>query len=572
MIIKPLKKELQQLKTDTYALYLSYKDPRVPWYAKVIIAATVGYALSPIDLIPDFIPVLGQLDDLIIVPAGISLALKMIPKEVLDEYREKAKFELNGSRPKNWAAAFIIVLIWLLLIYLFLILMGLPLIISVNAQQFSPFSDFDYGNDDITKAQISATARRVTGGPFEGTRVIDSRIDIKYTPDANVGKCEKIVFIQVVKRTGTRTGPDGKLGTPDDVNVPLMPSDFENFEGARRIDRWTIKEEGLSVDRHSDGTEPYYGGGTSSKPSILENGGTEHSNPGSDGNNPKSATLEDSPHTDEDNWPSGISKLTREFETAAICARGENEGHVFGVIRWEFEKEKRRAAKVSITSVSTVAGPPDSGIEIMLPDGNISGTYPVYSLDAPGQPSENFWRAVRLWIAKHRFTLSAVTPPGYGKVAVAIPGPSAGRAVVKISTPVLVPEDPALAARGLRLSGSDHSIEAFTPCGKPFGFFPFGAPVTVAFRYDQAEVEGLDESTLGIVLFESGVYSNESISVINRDQETNMITFTTDRLGLFAIAGRTVPEFPLALLLPAAGLLSIVLLFLLLRKIRKKGL
>ncbi len=63
--IKPLKEEMRRLKTDTYALYLSYKDPRVPWYAKVIIAATVGYALSPIDLIPDFIPVLGQLDDLI---------------------------------------------------------------------------------------------------------------------------------------------------------------------------------------------------------------------------------------------------------------------------------------------------------------------------------------------------------------------------------------------------------------------------------------------------------------------------------------------------------------------------
>lgn len=78
--------------------------------------------------------------------------------------------------------------------------------------------------------------RRVTSGPFEGTRVRDNRIDIKYTPDANVGRCEKIVFIQVVKRTGTRTGHDGKLDTHDDVKVPLKPSDFENFEGARKID------------------------------------------------------------------------------------------------------------------------------------------------------------------------------------------------------------------------------------------------------------------------------------------------------------------------------------------------
>ncbi len=118
--IVPLKEEIRQLKADTYALYLSYKDRRVPWYAKVIIVATVGYALSPIDLIPDFIPVLGQLDDLIIVPAGISLALKMIPKEVLNEYREKARSKLNDDGPKNWAAAVIIVLIWLLVVYLFL--------------------------------------------------------------------------------------------------------------------------------------------------------------------------------------------------------------------------------------------------------------------------------------------------------------------------------------------------------------------------------------------------------------------------------------------------------------------
>ena len=131
--IKPLKEEIRKLKTDTYALYLSYKDPRVPWYAKVIIAATVGYALSPIDLIPDFIPILGQLDDLIIVPAGISLALKMIPEEVLDEYREKAKFELNGSRPKNWIAAYIIVLIWLVLVYLFVTIQT-SLKISQNIQ------------------------------------------------------------------------------------------------------------------------------------------------------------------------------------------------------------------------------------------------------------------------------------------------------------------------------------------------------------------------------------------------------------------------------------------------------
>ncbi len=89
MGIASLTGKAEQLKTDTYALYLAYKDPRVPWYAKVFVAITVAYALSPIDLIPDFIPVLGYLDDLIIIPVAIYLSLKMIPKEILEECRKK---------------------------------------------------------------------------------------------------------------------------------------------------------------------------------------------------------------------------------------------------------------------------------------------------------------------------------------------------------------------------------------------------------------------------------------------------------------------------------------------------
>lgn len=119
MSIKFWKEKAKQLKTDTYALYLAYKDPRVPWYAKVFIAVIVGYALSPIDLIPDFIPVLGYLDDLIVIPAGISLSLKMIPKEVLEECREKAKSEPISGKSK-WVVAFTIVLIWLFVTYLVL--------------------------------------------------------------------------------------------------------------------------------------------------------------------------------------------------------------------------------------------------------------------------------------------------------------------------------------------------------------------------------------------------------------------------------------------------------------------
>ena len=96
MDIKSWKEKTERLKTEVYALYLAYKDPRVPFYAKVFVAAVVGYALSPIDLIPDFIPVLGYLDDLIIVSVGISISIRMIPKEVLGECREKARSKTTG--------------------------------------------------------------------------------------------------------------------------------------------------------------------------------------------------------------------------------------------------------------------------------------------------------------------------------------------------------------------------------------------------------------------------------------------------------------------------------------------
>ncbi len=109
------KSVVKRLKAETYALSLAYKDPRVPWYAKLLGALVVAYALSPIDLIPDFIPVLGYVDDLVIVPAGIALVIKMIPKEVMDDLRQKAKKDLRSEK-SHWVAAAVIVLIWLLII------------------------------------------------------------------------------------------------------------------------------------------------------------------------------------------------------------------------------------------------------------------------------------------------------------------------------------------------------------------------------------------------------------------------------------------------------------------------
>lgn len=111
--VEAWKRRAKQLKREIHALYLAYKDPRVPWYAKVFLALVVGYAFSPIDLIPDFIPVVGLLDDMVVVPLGVIVATKMVPGEVLDECRERAR-ALEG-KPVNKAAAVVVVCVWLLL-------------------------------------------------------------------------------------------------------------------------------------------------------------------------------------------------------------------------------------------------------------------------------------------------------------------------------------------------------------------------------------------------------------------------------------------------------------------------
>ncbi len=118
MNINSWKAKAKKLKSEVCVLYLAYKDPRTPWYAKVFAVLIIGYALSPIDLIPDFIPVLGYVDDLIIVPAGIALLIKMIPREILEEYRAKVDSTPSTRKPRNWVAAIIIVFIWLFGIYL----------------------------------------------------------------------------------------------------------------------------------------------------------------------------------------------------------------------------------------------------------------------------------------------------------------------------------------------------------------------------------------------------------------------------------------------------------------------
>jgi len=109
-----LKQKTQSMKLEIYALYLACRDPRTPWYAKGFAALVAAYALSPIDLIPDFIPVLGYLDDLILIPAGIWLVIRMIPAEVMEESRVQAR--ALADRPRSRAGLLMVLLIWCLLI------------------------------------------------------------------------------------------------------------------------------------------------------------------------------------------------------------------------------------------------------------------------------------------------------------------------------------------------------------------------------------------------------------------------------------------------------------------------
>src|SRR5215213_3680051 len=107
-LLQRLKQRLQALKTEVYALYLAYRDPRTPWYGKVFAALVVTYAFSPIDLIPDFVPILGYLDDLLLVPLGVVIAVRLIPAEVMADSRSRAEEVLRNGKPVSRVGALII--------------------------------------------------------------------------------------------------------------------------------------------------------------------------------------------------------------------------------------------------------------------------------------------------------------------------------------------------------------------------------------------------------------------------------------------------------------------------------
>src|SRR5919199_5011136 len=108
------KRRARQLSAQTYTLYLAYRHPKTPWYAKLLAALIVGYVFSPIDPIPDFIPGVGLLDEMVVVPIGVWIAAKMIPQQVMEECQEKAREVAEGEKPVRRVAAVVVVAVWLL--------------------------------------------------------------------------------------------------------------------------------------------------------------------------------------------------------------------------------------------------------------------------------------------------------------------------------------------------------------------------------------------------------------------------------------------------------------------------
>lgn len=125
-MLERLKQWAQRLKAEVVALWFAYRHPQTPWYAKWLAVAVVAYAFSPIDLIPDFIPVLGFVDDALLLPIGIWLTIKFIPRPLLEACRAQAAQWLaeRHDKPQNWTAAVVIVVLWVLMAWLIWVYFG----------------------------------------------------------------------------------------------------------------------------------------------------------------------------------------------------------------------------------------------------------------------------------------------------------------------------------------------------------------------------------------------------------------------------------------------------------------
>ena len=118
--MQTIKEKAGKLKRDIPAVFLAMKHPKTPWYARILAGIIIGYALSPVDLIPDFVPVLGYLDDLVILPLLIILLLRLIPRGVFEECRQEAEDLWANGKPQKWYYAIPIIVIWLFIVFLVL--------------------------------------------------------------------------------------------------------------------------------------------------------------------------------------------------------------------------------------------------------------------------------------------------------------------------------------------------------------------------------------------------------------------------------------------------------------------
>jgi uncharacterized membrane protein YkvA (DUF1232 family) len=114
-MLENIKSHARKLKNELGALYFAFQRDDVPWYAKVVLALVLGYALSPIDLIPDFIPILGYVDDLLLIPLGIALAIRLIPADIMENCRRQAR-SAQPLLKSNWRAGTFIICLWILII------------------------------------------------------------------------------------------------------------------------------------------------------------------------------------------------------------------------------------------------------------------------------------------------------------------------------------------------------------------------------------------------------------------------------------------------------------------------
>lgn len=183
-LLEELKQRARRLKAEVFALYLAARHPDTPWYAKLLVAAVVAYAFSPIDLIPDFIPVLGHLDDLVLIPMGIALAVKLVPATVLAECRARAQEDMANAKPASRVAAAVVVIIWL-------VVAGLCAVWAY--EKFTPASVAPNPAASASRASMHATI-------CSRQRSINAGMSSSVSPAVGIGGSARMISLPLCQR------------------------------------------------------------------------------------------------------------------------------------------------------------------------------------------------------------------------------------------------------------------------------------------------------------------------------------------------------------------------------------